>query len=82
VRERRGKRKRYVGRDVIISFDPELCQHSGNCVKGLPNVFNTKRNPWIDPDRATADEVIEQVMRCPSGALRIETSENEANPQS
>lgn len=66
-------RKEYVGRDVIVSFDPEVCQHSGNCVRGLPAVFDTKRQPWIEPDGATADEVIAQVGRCPSGALQIET---------
>jgi len=65
-------RKSYEGRDVTVSFDPEVCQHSGNCVKGLPAVFETGRSPWITPDAALADEVIAQVSRCPSGALRIE----------
>jgi uncharacterized Fe-S cluster protein YjdI len=41
-------------------------------VKGLPAVFDTQRRPWIEPDNAGAAEVIAQVARCPSGALRIE----------
>jgi len=65
-------RKSYVGAEVTISFDPEVCQHSGNCVRGLPTVFDTNRKPWINPDGATAEDVIAQVSRCPSGALRIE----------
>jgi len=65
-------RKSYVGRGVTVSFDPEVCQHSGNCVRGLPGVFDTERHPWIEPDGAASDEVIAQVARCPSGALRIE----------
>lgn len=65
-------RKSYRGEGVTVSFDPEVCQHSGNCVRGLPAVFDTERTPWIDPDGASVDEVVPQVARCPSGALRIE----------
>jgi uncharacterized Fe-S cluster protein YjdI len=65
-------RKSYVGRDVTVSFDPEVCEHSGNCVRGLSAVFDNGLRPWIQPDGATAEEVIAQVGRCPSGALRIE----------
>jgi len=65
-------RKTYEGAAVAVSFDPEICEHSGNCVRGLPAVFDAKRRPWIDPDGAPADEVVAQVGRCPTGALRIE----------
>jgi uncharacterized Fe-S cluster protein YjdI len=65
-------RKLYEGEGVTVSFDPEVCQHSGNCVRGLPSVFDSKRHPWIDPDGAGMEDVIAQVGRCPSGALRIE----------
>ena len=65
-------RKTYRGKEVDVSFDPDVCIHSGNCVRGLPLVFDAKRRPWIDPDAATADEVVAQVKRCPSGALQIE----------
>jgi len=68
-------RKTYRGKEVDVSFDPEVCIHSGNCVRGLPPVFDTKRRPWIDPDGASADEVVAQVKRCPSGALQVERHE-------
>ena len=67
-------RKSYQGPSVIVSFDPEVCQHSGSCVKGLPSVFDTARSPWITPAGASAEDVIAQVARCPSGALRIENA--------
>jgi uncharacterized Fe-S cluster protein YjdI len=63
-------RKTYEGEAIDVSFDSEICIHSGNCVRGLPLVFDTKRRPWIDPDGATTEEVAAQVGRCPSGALR------------
>jgi uncharacterized Fe-S cluster protein YjdI len=33
-------RKTYEGREVDVSFDPEVCRHAGNCVRGLPTVFS------------------------------------------
>lgn len=65
-------RKSYPGEAITVSFDADVCQHSGNCVRGLSAVFNNDQRPWIQPDKATVDEVIAQVGRCPSGALRIE----------
>lgn len=65
-------RKTYSGRDVDVSFDNEVCRHAAECVRGLPSVFDTKARPWIQPDNAPADDVVEVVGRCPSGALRIE----------
>jgi uncharacterized Fe-S cluster protein YjdI len=71
-------RKTYVSDDVDVSFDPEICVHSAACVKGLPAVFDPKRRPWIEPGNADAAEVIAQVARCPSGALRIERPATQA----
>jgi uncharacterized Fe-S cluster protein YjdI len=65
-------RKSYEGRDVVVSFDPEVCEHAGECVRGLPAVFDVKQRPWIQPDNAPAADVREVVARCPSGALQIE----------
>lgn len=55
-----------------MSFDPALCEHAGECVRGLPAVFDTDNRPWIQPDQAPAADVVAVVGRCPSGALRIE----------
>lgn len=65
-------RKTYTGEQVDVSFDPELCRHAAECVRGLPAVFDTSARPWIQPDGAPAADVVEVVARCPSGALRIE----------
>ena len=68
-------RRSFVGDALTISFDSDVCQHSGNCVQGLAAVFDTSRKPWIDPNGASDEEVIAQVARCPSGALRIESTD-------
>lgn len=60
----------YETPEITVTFDPNVCIHSGVCVRGLPLVFDTNRKRWIRPDLAAADQVAAQVMRCPSGALQ------------
>jgi uncharacterized Fe-S cluster protein YjdI len=60
----------YETDDIIVTFDPEKCIHSGICVRGLPAVFDVRRKRWVRPEAASADEVAAQVERCPSGALQ------------
>ena len=59
----------YSNGEVTIVWKPGLCIHSGNCVRGLPAVFNVKRRPWIDASAAGTQAMIDQVGKCPSGAL-------------
>lgn len=68
-------RKTYYGPIVDVSFDGAVCQHAGECVRGMPSVFDTGKRPWIDPrqadDAALADHLRAVVGRCPSDALEI-----------
>jgi uncharacterized Fe-S cluster protein YjdI len=63
--------RRYSNGDVTVVWQPHLCIHSGNCARGLPRVFNPRRRPWVDVSVATTAEIVEQVAKCPSGALSI-----------
>jgi len=38
-------------------------------VNGLPEVFNPRIRPWIQPENAKLERIIEQIGKCPSGAL-------------
>ena len=35
----------------------------------LPLVYRPKERPWIRPEFATKEELIDQINKCPSGAL-------------
>ena len=65
------ERKEYSNGEVTIVWQPKLCIHSGVCVKTLPKVYNPKERPWRKPENATTLELIDQVAKCPSGALSI-----------
>jgi len=71
----------YETAEITVTFDPDVCFHSGVCVRGLPAVFDIKRKHWVRPELASAADVAAQVARCPSGALQFrwpkpETQEN------
>jgi uncharacterized Fe-S cluster protein YjdI len=69
------KTHHYTNGEVTIIWKPDLCIHSGNCVKGLGEVFKPKENPWIDPAKAETGQIIDQVKKCPSGALSFEMND-------
>lgn len=41
-------------------------------MRGLPQVFDTAKKPWIEPSHSSADTIAQVIHRCPSGALRYE----------
>jgi uncharacterized Fe-S cluster protein YjdI len=61
--------KKYTNGEVTIVWQPDLCIHSAKCFKGLGEVFDPQKRPWITPENSTTDKIIEQVKKCPSGAL-------------
>jgi len=63
------KERAYEGKEITVNDNRTICCHAGECVSGLNSVFDINTNPWINPDKATVDEVKEVVGRCPSGAL-------------
>ena len=60
---------KYSNGEVTIVWKPELCIHSGNCARGLPEVFKPREKPWITPEGISTEKIIDQVKKCPSGAL-------------
>jgi len=61
----------YEAPGVTVTFDPNICQHTGICLQGLPAVFDVTRKRWVRPELASPEEVVAQVAHCPSGALQI-----------
>jgi uncharacterized Fe-S cluster protein YjdI len=60
---------KYTNDDITVVWKPKTCIHSTICWKGLIDVFNPKERPWIKMGGATTEQIIEQVRKCPSGAL-------------
>lgn len=63
--------RKYTGEGIDIFFNTEICEHSGNCVRGNPEVFDVKRRPWIIADNGLVENVQAVIHTCPSGALKF-----------
>lgn len=61
----------YSNGEITVEWYPELCIHCGECTAGLPQVFDLDKRPWVNLSGATNDKIIEQVEKCPSGALSL-----------
>jgi uncharacterized Fe-S cluster protein YjdI len=71
--------KEYADDDLVVSWRPERCLHSRNCVRGLPGVFDRSKRPWINMAGASSEEIMKTIDQCPSGALSYKrASENRA----
>ena len=66
------KKIKYANDDITVVWKPELCKHSGRCVTQLPKVFDLKAHPWINAKGAGTPAIIDQVNKCPTGALSIQ----------
>ena len=43
----------YEAPGITVTFDPNLCVHSGACIRGLPDVFDVGRKRWVRPELAS-----------------------------
>ena len=64
--------KKYSNYEITIVWKPNTCIHSTICWKhptGLGNVFNPSEKPWIKMVWTSTEKIIDQIKKCPSGAL-------------
>lgn len=69
--------KEYSNGQITIVWKPGLCMHARLCFNGLPEVFDPQARPWVDAEGAGSDRIVEQVKKCPSGALTFYYNDEE-----
>lgn len=67
---------RYTNGEVTVIWKPEQCIHSKICWTQLRDVFDPTKRPWVNMTGADTQAIIDQVKKCPSGALSFEMNEN------
>ena len=73
-------RKAYSAKRITILDNRAVCAHAGFCTDELKSVFRQHDEPWIDPDAAQVDQIVETIRKCPSGALSYAIDGVEAEP--
>jgi uncharacterized Fe-S cluster protein YjdI len=74
----------YETTQIRVHWDSDRCIHTAICLKTLPQVFDTRKRPWVTIDAAKADEIADAVEKCPTGALtyeRLDGTPGEQLPQ-
>lgn len=72
--------KHYKNDDITVVWQPHICIHSAICFRGLSNVFNPQKRPWITLEGAESEAIMKQIDDCPSGALSyIKHAEEQQN---
>lgn len=66
---------------ITVTFDPNRCIHSAVCLKTLPAVFDIHRNPWIQAEAASVEEIVAAIDQCPSGALQYVLASEASRPE-
>jgi len=61
--------KKYSNGEVTIVWKPDKCIHSAICFNGLGEVFHPQELPWITLEKSSTERIVDQVKKCPSGAL-------------
>ena len=61
--------KKYTNGEVTVVWKPNQCIHSTICFKGLSSVFDPQKRPWVTPEGGTTQQIVDQIKKCPSGAL-------------
>lgn len=62
--------KEFSNKDITVTYDPCICTLSGKCAKELSEVFSNSVIPWINLEDSETKKVIQQIKKCPSGALQ------------
>ena len=74
IADRRSSYKAASG--ITVYDDRSRCAHFGQCSDRLPAVFRSALEPFVDPDGASAAEIVDVVAGCPSGALAYAKGDN------
>lgn len=61
----------FTNGEITVSYEPKKCIHANKCFSGLADVFRSSVIPWIDLDGAKTSKIVNQIRKCPSGALNF-----------
>ena len=63
--------------DITVTYEPHCCANAGICARQLSTVFRNSVIPWIDLNGAQTESIINQIKKCPSGALQFHFNQKE-----
>ncbi|WP_048331311.1 (4Fe-4S)-binding protein [Bizionia psychrotolerans] len=68
----------FSNKDITVTYNPTVCTNAERCALELSNVFRQCVIPWIDLEADSNENIINQIKKCPSGALQFHLNKKEA----
>ena len=53
-----------MGKKITIHENRGICAHAGHYTDNLEAVFKMNEEPWIDPDAATVEQIVDDRTSC------------------
>ncbi len=67
----------YKDRDISVTFDAKRCINSQLCARGISSVVRNSIIPSNDVETAESKRILNQIRKCPSGALKATMNKKE-----
>lgn len=67
----------FSNKEITVTYEPHCCVNAGICARELSEVFRNSVIPWIDLDGAQTDVIVNQIKKCPSGALKYHLNQKD-----
>lgn len=68
----------FSNKEITVTYNPTVCINAERCALELSNVFRQSVIPWIDLEADSNENIINQIKKCPSGALQFCLNKKEA----
>ncbi|NND64294.1 MAG: (4Fe-4S)-binding protein [Flavobacteriaceae bacterium] len=62
----------FANGELVVTYEPKKCIHAAKCCHELNAVFRHSVIPWINLEGADSERIVNQIKKCPSGALSFE----------
>jgi uncharacterized Fe-S cluster protein YjdI len=69
----------FSNEEITVTYNPRTCIHAEKCARELSDVFRTTVIPWINLEGTETNRIINQIKRCPSGALKYCLNKKQAS---
>lgn len=69
----------FSNEEITVTYNPQTCIHAEKCARELSDVFRTTVIPWINLEGTETRRIINQIKRCPSGALNYCLNKKQAS---
>lgn len=75
----KSRNRAYTNGEITILWRASECIHNTLCYRDLRSVFDPVKRPWVNPNGAPTDKILDIIERCPSLALTFRWNDPERN---